>query len=63
MEIEDPAAIRILVCGNCGVGKSTLVNEIFGVEVVRLNRALLLPDSAYTLDRHTAQSARQDVTM
>lgn len=28
---EDPGAIRILVCGNCGVGKSTLINKVFGV--------------------------------
>lgn len=30
-----PGAIRILVCGNTGVGKSTLINEIFRVELVR----------------------------
>ena len=35
VDIEEPGAIRILVCGNTGVGKSTLINEIFGVEVVR----------------------------
>lgn len=38
-EVEDLKSIRILVCGNTGVGKSTLVNRIFGVsesdEVVR----------------------------
>lgn len=30
---EDDAlkTIRILVCGNTGVGKSTLINKIFGV--------------------------------
>jgi hypothetical protein len=37
MSIEEPAAIRILVCGNTGVGKSSLINEVFGVRVVRLN--------------------------
>lgn len=26
-----PGAIRILVCGNTGVGKSTLINTVFGV--------------------------------
>jgi predicted GTPase len=32
--IDEPAAVCILVCGNCGVGKSSLVNTVFGVEVV-----------------------------
>lgn len=35
VDIEEPGAIRILVCGNTGVGKSTLINEVFGAEVVR----------------------------
>lgn len=35
VDIEEPGAIRILVCGNTGVGKSTLINEVFGVQVVR----------------------------
>ena len=34
VNIEEPGAIRILVCGNTGVGKSTLINEVFGAEVV-----------------------------
>ena len=39
-EEEDDAlnvgAIRVLVCGNTGVGKSTLINKTFGVDVVRM---------------------------
>ena len=34
VKIIEPQAIRILVCGNTGVGKSTLINKVFGVEVV-----------------------------
>lgn len=30
----DLGAIRVLVCGNTGVGKSTLINKTFGVDVV-----------------------------
>lgn len=33
--IEEPEANRILVCGNAGVGKSTLINNVFGAELVR----------------------------
>ncbi|KAK5130600.1 hypothetical protein LTR08_001919 [Meristemomyces frigidus] len=32
---EDLGAIRVLVCGNTGVGKSTLINKTFGVDVTR----------------------------
>lgn len=35
LNIEEPGVIRILVCGNTGVGKSSLINEVFGVKVVR----------------------------
>lgn len=28
---EDPGAIRILVCGNTGLGKSSLINKVFGI--------------------------------
>ena len=37
ISIEDPGAIRILVCGNSGIGKSTLINEVFGTELVSLD--------------------------
>lgn len=29
-EVEEPGAVRILVCGNTGVGKSSLINKVFG---------------------------------
>jgi hypothetical protein len=32
-DLQEPGAIRILVCGNTGVGKSTLINKVFGVPV------------------------------
>ncbi|KAL9611274.1 MAG: hypothetical protein Q9167_004071 [Letrouitia subvulpina] len=32
LEDSNLKAIRILVCGNTGVGKSTLINRVFGVE-------------------------------
>ncbi|KAL8790123.1 MAG: hypothetical protein Q9213_000825 [Squamulea squamosa] len=35
--IEAPGAIRILVCGNTGVGKSTLINEVFGAEMTEVS--------------------------
>lgn len=30
------SAFRVLVCGKTGVGKSTLINRVFGIELVRL---------------------------
>lgn len=33
LEDDGLKAIRILVCGNTGVGKSTLINQVFGVNV------------------------------
>ncbi|KAL8723618.1 MAG: hypothetical protein Q9181_007246 [Wetmoreana brouardii] len=35
IDTEDGGAIRILVCGNTGVGKSTLINEVFGAELTK----------------------------
>ncbi|KAK3615107.1 hypothetical protein LTR56_026799 [Elasticomyces elasticus] len=32
-DVPHPGAIRVLVCGNTGVGKSTLINKVFGVDV------------------------------
>ena len=32
-ENDELKAIRILVCGNTGVGKSTLINQVFGVNM------------------------------
>ena len=32
--IQEAGAVRILVCGNTGIGKSTLINGVFGAEVV-----------------------------
>ena len=35
LHLENNDPIQILVCGDTGVGKSTLINSVFGVEVVR----------------------------
>ena len=34
VEVQELRSLRILVCGITGIGKSTLINRIFGVEVV-----------------------------
>ncbi|KAF6841016.1 hypothetical protein CMUS01_03680 [Colletotrichum musicola] len=34
-EQEELGAIRILVCGNVGIGKSSLINKVFGVDVTQ----------------------------
>jgi GTPase SAR1 family protein len=39
--------LRILVCGNNGIGKSTLINKIFGAEVVR-HRTFEYPNKLVT---------------
>ena len=33
-------AVRVLVCGNNGIGKSTLINKVFGFEIVSLPQRL-----------------------
>ncbi|KAH9216224.1 hypothetical protein DL95DRAFT_460511 [Leptodontidium sp. 2 PMI_412] len=33
LSIEGPGVIRVLVCGNVGVGKSSLINAVFGLPV------------------------------
>ena len=40
VQIEEPTSVRILVCGNSGIGKSTLINKVFGVELVSSYLAL-----------------------
>lgn len=44
----DPGAIRVLVCGNTGSGKSTLINKTFGVDVVSLAKPITLQNKCYT---------------
>ncbi|KAL9057437.1 MAG: hypothetical protein Q9206_002350 [Seirophora lacunosa] len=48
-----PGAIRILVCGNTGIGKSTLINEVFGAERQLQNgfERLVLPLPAQNLTK------------
>ncbi|KAL8664470.1 MAG: hypothetical protein Q9202_003020 [Teloschistes flavicans] len=41
LEDDGLKAIRILVCGNTGVGKSTLINQVFGVNVDHQVRLLI----------------------
>lgn len=61
--IDEPEKIRILVCGNTGVGKSTLINRIFGVgpsnEIVChfRNLKLISPLTGYA-DREFRSKAR-----
>ena len=43
--------IRILVCGNAGVGKSTLINKVFGVPVVGLMDLWITISADTTVDR------------
>ena len=36
------SAVRILICGNTGVGKSTIINRVFGVALVCLQACYAL---------------------
>lgn len=49
VHVDDLQVIRILVCGNTGVGKSTLINRIFGIEIVSL---AYFPSSQLCLFNH-----------
>lgn len=42
IESENLQAIRILVIGNTGVGKSTLINRVFGVPMVSENQVVIV---------------------
>lgn len=44
-------AFRILVCGKTGVGKSTLINKVFGVEMVSTSSSSCQCDTKLGLDR------------
>ena len=48
VEIDELKTIRILVCGNTGVGKSTLINRVFGVN---------LGDEVVSFDSKSLQAA------
>ncbi|KAK0369223.1 hypothetical protein CLIM01_13420 [Colletotrichum limetticola] len=37
--LPDFTSCRILICGNAGVGKSTLLNRVFGIEMTNVNHA------------------------
>lgn len=43
LDTDDSGPIRILVCGNSGVGKSTLINKVFGVDA--MNVSILIAES------------------
>lgn len=39
---QDLGPMRILVCGNAGVGKSTLINKVFGTVATTVSKAATL---------------------
>ena len=57
-DLADPGAIRVLVCGNTGVGKSTLINKTFGVDVVRSWKHPVTTHA--TTDQQTDTKLQQD---
>jgi hypothetical protein len=60
--VFDPGAIRVLVCGNTGVGKSTLINKTFGVEAVGVNSCQVMIDVLTSGCRRKAQTEPEAYT-
>jgi len=53
-------ACRILVCGRTGVGKSTLINKVFGVPLVcAINLPVHVIHLTIVLDRRIAHETRR----
>jgi len=62
-DIERPESIRILVCGNVGVGKSTLINKVFGVKVVSSSRRTNYIVPADENERQKAMTEKEEFTI
>ena len=62
VNIEEPGAIRVLVCGNTGVGKSTLINEVFGAEVVSCERYPTTYHNSYMKLRRQSRRGSEETT-
>ncbi len=63
LESGNLQTIRILVCGNTGVGKSTLINRVFGVDpddkkVVSLRRNFILAHRLRVLQTKISHRSR-----